>query len=72
MRLSLKDLKIILNWFEIASSDLGDADLKVYDKIHEYVEEHDEEDNNGKSYIYVDDEEYESFKDPYEDDDNDY
>jgi len=41
MKLSLKEYKLILKWFEICSGDLGDNDLKLFDKINEYVDETD-------------------------------
>ena len=41
MNLSLKERKLILNWFDIAveCDTLNDADLKLYDKINETVED---------------------------------
>lgn len=43
MNLSLKERKLILKWFDIAdeASTLTDADLKVYDKISEAIDEDD-------------------------------
>ena len=41
MNITLKESKLILNWFDIASEidSLGDADLRLYDKISEFVED---------------------------------
>lgn len=39
LKLSLKELKMILKWFDTSSENLGDFDLKIYDKIIEYVKE---------------------------------
>lgn len=44
MNLSLKEQRIVLNWFDIAveCGTLGDIDLKLYDKMRESVEDEDD------------------------------
>lgn len=46
MNINLKEGKLLLNWFDIAveCDTLNDADLRLYDKIREIVE--DDEDEN--------------------------
>jgi len=39
MNLSTKELNLIMSWFDIAESGLGDKDLALYDKVKEYLEE---------------------------------
>jgi len=45
MNLSLKERRIVLNWFDIAveCDTLGDVDLKLYDKIRESVDDDDDD-----------------------------
>lgn len=39
MNLKTAELQLVLNWFDYAESNLGDDDLKLYDKIKEHLEE---------------------------------
>ena len=74
MNINLKECKLLLNWFDIAEecSDLDDKDLKLHDKIKDFVDDNDDSDNSDplifktnkkKTKVYKDIEE-ESEEDP--------
>jgi hypothetical protein len=64
MKLTDKELKRIVQWFDLSSEMLDDEDLKIYDKINEELEESGEidSDDSGDSdddsldYYYDEDE----------------
>ena len=43
MNLKVSELKLILCWFDLAEINLEDSDLKLYDRIKEYLEDKDME-----------------------------
>ena len=47
MKLTLKEIKLVLLWFDVASecNNLNEKDLKLYDKLREYLELEDDEDD---------------------------
>jgi len=51
MKFSLKELRLIAKWFE--SDDRGDLDLKIYDKINDFLEENDDEKENNESFSFI-------------------
>ena len=61
MKLTNKELNLIINWFEMAQESLGDKDLKLFDKICNYLDEDDKlrtrEDSARSTYLAYDEEE---------------
>ena len=39
MKFTLKELKRISQWFDDSSGDLNDFDLKIYEKINEFIKD---------------------------------
>jgi hypothetical protein len=60
MNLNEKELRTILKWFDIAQDNLEDEDLKLYDKIIDYVDSdlEDEEEEEDFSFEYDDDSDF--------------
>lgn len=60
MKFSDKELAKILQWFELVSDMLGDDDLKIYDKINDYLEgtvdDSEEDSEDMDDYYYYDEE----------------
>jgi len=54
MKLSNKDLELIINWFEISQDSLSDEDLSLYDRIIEFLEDFSLEKNNEEDYLLFD------------------
>jgi len=84
MNLSIKERKIILNWFDIAleCDNLGDSDLRLYDKIRETVQDDEDSDDplvfnptqkknsSDDDNDYEEEEEFHYDMDEYSDEDN--
>lgn len=62
MNFKNKDLKRILNWFDLAETNLSDEDLELYDEIKEYLNDNSKDDDE---VSFEDDflEDYEEFND---------
>jgi hypothetical protein len=58
MNLSDRELRVILKWFDISQDHLDDDDLKLYDKITDYLDtelEEESEDDDAFSFDYDED-----------------
>jgi len=57
MKLSVKELGMLVKWYEVASNyeNLKDPDLKLFYKLEEYL---DEVGHQEKTYVYVEQENY--------------
>lgn len=67
MNLKNDDLKKILNWFDLAETNLSDDDLELYDEIKEYLNDNNDSKDDELSF---EDEFFEDFNeedDEYED-----
>jgi hypothetical protein len=79
MNLKPDELKIVMKWFDIAEESLDDDDLKLYDKIKEFLDDRDPEDDEVEENsedeelsFYGAKEVYEADYDDSYDDDEDY
>lgn len=69
MHLKIEDLKIILSWFDISESNLGDKDLILYDSIKDYLNDFSDNDSELESDVIDEESSIEYEEDIYDSDD---